>query len=305
MICQCSCKWIQVKCFSFADISSDEEAELRKKAKQPVKGHVTRVATPGSQTPQPQKDTRKSQQPSSSSPELVHTYVPTDPKDDLDLSEDDEPGFLESQKKGALYALKEYEKVRAEKEGRKADVSSYKLLLVKYLNTRCYRLLQAFTNELLFQFVTTYHKATTYGQRLDPKVYPFIAAGYSAPEPDEHSARVHGNVYKDDSAASSMLYMAMVENANYCAIRRNEHLLRVHTATLGNLVTIALQNRMLLKSIKSDLSLIKGMGLNVEEPSHFEPPVQYDDAVSTSGYKPLLVKWVGKTLLQAYTPIYS
>ena len=303
-----------MNCLSFADISSGEEAELRKKAKQPLKVQVTRVATPGSQAPQPQRDTRKSSQPSSStSPEVMPAYVPTDPKDELELSEDDEPGFIESQKKGALYALKEYEKVRAEKEGRKADVSTYKLLLVNYLHsrcyrllqaftnellfqfvnyldTRCYRLLQAFTNELLFQFVTTYHKATTYGQRLDPQVYPFIAAGYLPPQPDDHAARVHGNVYKDDSAASTMLYMSMVENANYCAIRRNEHLLRVHTATLGNLVTVCLQNRMLLKSIKSDLNLIKGMGLNVEEPSDFEPPVFYEDAVSTSSYKPLLVK---------------
>ena len=118
-------------------------------------------------------------------------------------------------------------------------------------------------------------------------MYPFVEAGYEPTPADEAASKLHQGEYKDDSAASTLQYMAMLGNSNYCAIRRNEHLLRVHTTAMTNMITMMMQMKSMMRNMQEDMSEVKGAaaGVVVKEPEHFQPPEEYVDRVSTSGYK--------------------
>ena len=116
-------------------------------------------------------------------------------------------------------------------------------------------------------------------------MYPFVEAGYEPTPADEAASKLHSGEYKDGSAANTLQYNAMLGNSNYCAIRRNEHLLRVHTTAMTNMITMMMQMKTMMRNMESDMADIKAAGVNVKEPESFQPPEEYVDRVSTSGYK--------------------
>ena len=116
-------------------------------------------------------------------------------------------------------------------------------------------------------------------------MYPFVEAGYEPTPADEAASRLNKGAYKDDSAASTLQYVSMLGNSNYCAIRRNEHLLRVHTTAMTNMITMMMQMKSMMRNMEGDIGDIKAAGVNVKEPESFQPPEEYVNKVITSGYK--------------------
>ena len=105
-----------------SDSSDDEPA-----SQEPVVIQAKKVTTPGSKAPQAERPGRPQPgkrsildvEQGTSKPEVAHAEL-------HDSSGDEDEQFVELQKaKGAIYAIKEWEKSRALKEGRPADVSSY------------------------------------------------------------------------------------------------------------------------------------------------------------------------------------
>ena len=92
---------------------------------------ATKVTTPGSKQPQPERPQPERKGRPQPGRRSILDAEPSAPRADvghveLNASSDEEEQFVELQKaKGGIFAIKEWEKTRAQKEGRPADVSSY------------------------------------------------------------------------------------------------------------------------------------------------------------------------------------
>ena len=121
------------------------------------------------------------------------------------------------------------------------------------------------TSKLSFQDVAQFFKKGTYGTKLDPKEYPFVAAGYEPTPRDQAASDELGNCYKDGSAAKTLQYLAMLGNSSYCATRTNEHILRVMTTAMSNLILSTLDNKKMLRDLTSSVERLNLQAKNTKQ----------------------------------------